>query len=145
MIFEFNRPASILPFCILHPGYNRYSAVNPVSMATRSRGTEEIESRVLGALCAGPLSLDDRSEALRSLANYNWILPDHRVIYEALRRSRQRNLAALRENIRAEITRLGFPDIDVEPFFAPCTLTKAEIVELASALLSAGRTPANQK
>jgi 2'-5' RNA ligase len=67
------------------------------------------------------------------------------VIYEALRRSRQRNLAALRENIRAEITRLGFPDIDVEPFFAPCTLTKAEIVELANALLSAGRTPANQK
>jgi len=114
-------------------------------MATQSRDTKEIERLMLGALCAGPLSLDDRSEALRSLANYNWILPDHRVIYEALRRSRQRNLAALRENIRAEITRLGFPDIDVEPFFAPCTLTKAEIVELANALLPAGRTPANQK
>ena len=114
-------------------------------MATRSRDTEEIESRVLGALCAGSLSIDDRSEALRSLANYNWILPDHRVIYEALRRSRQRNLAALRENIRAEITRLGFPDIEVEPFFAPCSLTRAEIVELANALPPAGRTPANQK
>jgi hypothetical protein len=114
-------------------------------MATRSRGTEEIESGVLAALCAGPLSLDDRSEALLSLANYNWLLPDHRVIYEALRRSRQRNLAELRENIRAEITHLGFPDIEVEPFFAPCTLTKPEIVELANALLPAGRTPANQK
>ena len=114
-------------------------------MATQSRDTKEIERLMLGALCAGPLSLDDRSEALRSLANYNWILPDHRVIYEALRRSRQRNLAALRENIRAEITRLGFPDIDVEPFFAPCTLTKAEIVELANLLPAAGRTPANQK
>ena len=51
-------------------------------MATQSRDTKEIERRVLGALCMGPLSLDDRSEALRSLANYNWILPDHRVIYE---------------------------------------------------------------
>jgi hypothetical protein len=50
-----------------------------------------------------------------------------------------------REHVVAEITRLGFPDIDVEPFFAPCTLTKAEIVELANALLPAGRTPANQK
>jgi hypothetical protein len=114
-------------------------------MATRSPDTKEIESRVLGALCTDTLSLDDRSEALRSLANYNWILPDHRVIYEALRRSRQRNSAALREHISAEITRLGFPDIDIEPFFNPCTLTKAEIVGLANALLAASRTPADQK
>lgn len=114
-------------------------------MATRSSDTKEAERRVLGALCMGPLSLDDRSEALRSLADYTWVLPDHRVIYEALRRSRQRNSAALREHISAEITRLGFPDIDVEPFFAPCTLTKAELVGLANALLIAGRTPANQK
>jgi hypothetical protein len=114
-------------------------------MATQSRDTQEIERLMLGALCAGPLSLDDRSEALRSLANYNWILPDHRVIYEVLRRSRQRNSAALRENMVAEITRLGFPDIDVEPFFNTCSLTRAEIVELANALLAAGRTPANQK
>jgi hypothetical protein len=114
-------------------------------MATQSRDTKEIERRMLGALCMGPLSLDDRSEALRSLANYDWILPDHRVIYEVLRRSRQRNSAALRENIVAEITRLGFPDIDVEPFFNPCSLTKAQIVGLVNALLPAGRTPANQK
>jgi hypothetical protein len=118
-------------------------------MATQSphakEDTKEIERLMLGALCTGPLSLDDRSEALRSLAHYNWILPDHRVIYAALRRSRQRNSPALREHIVAEITRLGFPDIDVEPFFDTCTLTKAEIVELANALLAAGRTPANQK
>jgi hypothetical protein len=114
-------------------------------MATQSRDTNEIERLMLGAFCTGPLSLDDRSEALRSLANYNWILPDHRVIYEALRRSPQRNPAALREYIVAEITRLGFPDIDLEPFFNPCSLTKAEINGLAKALLAAGRTPANQK
>ena len=114
-------------------------------MATQSRDTKEVERLALAALCTGPLSLDDRSEALRSLANYNWILPDHRVIYAALQRSRQRNSRALREHIVAEITRLGFPDIDVEPFFNPCSLTKAEIVELANALLAASRTPANQK
>jgi hypothetical protein len=114
-------------------------------MATQSRDTKEIERRVLGALCVGPLSPDDRSEALRSLANYSWILPDHRVIYEALRRSRLRIPAVLREHVVAEITRLGFPDIEVEPFFAPCTLTKGEIVGLADALLAAGRTPPNQK
>ncbi len=114
-------------------------------MATQFRDIKEIERLVLGALCTGPLSLDARSEVLRGLANYNWILPDHRVIYEALRRSRQRNPAALREHIVAEITRLGFPDIDVEPFLNPCNLNKAEVAGLASGLMAAGRTPENQK
>jgi hypothetical protein len=114
-------------------------------MAMQSRDTKEIERLMLGALCTGPISLEDRGEALRSLTNYNWILPDHRVIYEVLRRSRQPNSAALRENILAEITRLGFPDIEFEPFFNPCSLTKAEIDALANALLIAGRTPTNQK
>ena len=114
-------------------------------MSTKSRNTEEVERLLLGALCAGPLSSEDRSDILRSIADYNWIHPDHRVIYEALRRSRHRESPALREHIVSEITRLGFPDIEVEPFFNPCTLTKAEIVELANALLAAGSDLARQK
>jgi hypothetical protein len=114
-------------------------------MATQSRTAEEVEHLLLGALCAGPLSPEDRSDILRSLADYNWIHPDHRVIYEALRRSHHRGSPALREHIVAEITRLGFPDIELEPFFNPCTLTKAEIVGLANALLAAGPDLARQK
>ena len=114
-------------------------------MSVTSRNTEKVERSLLGALCAGPLTPEDRSDTLRSLADYNWIHPDHRVVYEALRRSRQRESAALREHIVTEITRLGFPDIGVEPFFNPCTLTKAEIIGLTNALLLASRTPADQK
>ena len=114
-------------------------------MSTISRNTEEVERLLLGALCAGPLTPQDRSDTLLSLAGYNWIGPDHRVIYEALRRSRQPESAALREHIVAEITRLGFPDIDVESFFNPCTLTKAEVVKLANYLLPAVHAQANHK
>ncbi|MFY9730752.1 MAG: hypothetical protein WB723_06555 [Candidatus Acidiferrales bacterium] len=114
-------------------------------MATQSLNTEEVERLLLGALCTGPLTLENRTDTLRRLADHNWIHPDHRVIYEALRRSRQRHSAALREHIVAEITRLGFPDIEVEPFFNPCTLTKAEIAGLANTLLSAGPDLARQK
>ena len=114
-------------------------------MATQSLNTEEVERLLLGALCTGPLTLENRTDILRSLAHYNWIHPDHRVIYEALRRSRQRHSAALREHIVAEITRLGFPDIEVEQFFHPCTLTKAEIARFANALLAAGPDRARQK
>jgi hypothetical protein len=114
-------------------------------MSTQPRNTEEIERLLLGAVCMGPLTPQDRSDTLRNLADYNWVHPDHRVIYEALRRSRQRESAALREHIVAEITRLGFPDMDVEPFFTPCTLTKSEVVRLADALLAAGPDLAQQK
>jgi hypothetical protein len=114
-------------------------------MAMLSRNTEQLERVLLGALCTAPLTPEDRSDTLRSLADYNWVHPDHRVIYEALRRSRQRRSATLREHIVAEITRLGFPDIEIEPFFNPCTLTKAEIVRLANALLAAGPDLAHQK
>jgi hypothetical protein len=114
-------------------------------MSTKSRNTEEVERLLLGALCAGPLFPEDRSDILRSIADYNWIQPDHSVIYEALRRSRQRESPALREHIVSEITRLGFPDIEVDPFFTPCALTKAEIVGLANALLAAGPDLAHRK
>jgi hypothetical protein len=114
-------------------------------MSTKSRNTEEVERLLLGALCAGPLFPEDRSDILRSIADYNWIQPDHSVIYEALRRSRQRGSPALREHIVSEITRLGFPDIEVDPFFNPCALTKAEIVGLANALLAAGPDLAHRK
>jgi hypothetical protein len=114
-------------------------------MAKQSRDPKEIEHRLLGALCTSSLTFEDRSDILRSLVDYNWVNPDHRVIYEALRRSRHRDSAALREHISAEITRLGFPDIEIEPFFAPCALTEIEIVGLANALLAAGAEPPNQK
>jgi hypothetical protein len=106
-------------------------------MATRSPDTKEIERRMLGALCTDTLSLDDRSETLRILAGYSWILPDHRVIYEALRRSRQPNSDALREHIIAEITRLGFPDIDVAPYFVPSALSKPDLEKLVDTLRAA--------
>jgi hypothetical protein len=114
-------------------------------MSTKSRNTEEVERLLLGALCTGPLSPEDRSDILRSIADYNWIHLDHSVIYEALRRSCHRELPALREHIVSEITRLGFPDIEVDPFFNPCALTKAEIVGLANALLAAGPDLAHRK
>lgn len=108
-----------------------------ISMAKQVRDLLEVERVFLGALCAAPLSLDERGTSLRKLAEYNWQSPDHRVIYEALRRSRQPDSAALREHIAAEITRLGFPDIDIAPIFVPSRLSKTDIARLADTLLAA--------
>ena len=85
------------------------------------------------------------NEILRSLVSYNWIGQDHRAIYEALRRSRQRHSAGLREHIIAEVTRLGFPDVDVAPFFVPPALSKPEIKKLADTLRAADSEAPNTK
>jgi hypothetical protein len=114
-------------------------------MAKQSRDTKESERLLLAALCANLLPLDERNEILRVLANYDWVGQDHHAIYEALRRSRPRHSAALREHIIAEVTRLGFPDIDVAPFFAPPALSKSEIEKLAGALLEADSEAPNTK
>jgi hypothetical protein len=106
-------------------------------MAKSVRNLQEAERAFLSGLCAAPLSLEERNTVLRRLEDYNWRSPDHRLIYEALQRSRQPSSAELREQISAEITRLGFPDIDVAPLFAPSALSKTDIARLADTLLAA--------
>ena len=108
-----------------------------VRMAQSARSSLEVERAFLRALCAAPLSYQERDIILRRIAEYNWRSPDHRVIYEALRRSRQPNSDALREHIIAEITRLGFPDIDVAPYFVPSALSKPDIEKLVDTLRAA--------
>jgi len=105
--------------------------------AKQVRDWLEVERVFLGALCAVPLSPEERGAILRRIAEYNWRSPDHRVIYDALRPSRQHDSAALREHIAAEITRLGFPDIDITPFFVQSALSKTDIARLADTLLAA--------
>jgi hypothetical protein len=42
----------------------------------------------------------------------------------------------LREHISAEITRLGFPDFDIAPFFAQSPLSRSDMARLADTLLA---------
>ena len=106
-------------------------------MAQSAPDSLEVERTLLRALCAAPLSPQERDTLLPRLAKYDWHSPDHRVIYEALRRSRHSNSDALREHIIAETTRLGFPDIDIASFFEPCPLSSADIEKLTRTLLAA--------
>ncbi|MGA8142526.1 MAG: hypothetical protein WB987_01400 [Candidatus Acidiferrales bacterium] len=107
-------------------------------MATSSPNLIALECELLGGLCASVLSIEERGKTLRELAGYDWRSPDHRVIYEALRRSRQSDRTALREFIVAETTRLGFPDIDCTPYFTRSGVASAEIRKLVDALLASG-------
>ncbi|MFZ0037715.1 MAG: hypothetical protein WAK91_09850 [Candidatus Acidiferrales bacterium] len=81
-------------------------------------GTLAMERALLAALCQ--YSQDDpfRKQILELLSFYNWRSGDHRAVYDALARWKAEP-AEIRNGIAARLTRIGFPDIDVEPYFAP--------------------------
>jgi hypothetical protein len=76
---------------------------------------EQIRSEriVLAALCqgvtAGPHKL--RAQDFRE--------PEHQVLFDALSRLNAQRVTITRESLLAILTRMGFPEMDVEWLFAP--------------------------
>jgi hypothetical protein len=66
------------------------------------------------------------------------------VIFEALCRARQLDRTGIQERLKAEVTRLGFPDIDWAEYFQPLHLDKAQIEKLIRALLNRASEEPNQ-
>lgn len=77
--------------------------------------TAEIERRLLAALCAATLDLQMRTQILGRLSAHTFANRDHEIIFQALVKIPLAPAEHIRETLSARLTRLGFPDIDVEP------------------------------
>jgi hypothetical protein len=77
------------------------------------------ERLVLRALSTRPMEHTEWIEIDRKLTRYEWQEPDHAVIYEAMVRARSRDPRHWREQLPAQTTRMGFPDLDWEFFLEP--------------------------
>jgi len=77
----------------------------------------EIERRLLAALCAATLDREIRAQILKRLSAHTFANRDHEIIFQALTQMPSATTEHIRETLRARLTRLGFPDIDVEPIF----------------------------
>ena len=77
----------------------------------------EIERQLLAALCAPGLDRETRTAILERLATHAFANSDHEVILSALAKMPNANAEHIRSTLGARLTRLGFPDIDVEPIF----------------------------
>jgi hypothetical protein len=97
----------------------------------------ELERALLSALCSVDLSTSERSTILLRLAGHTWRHPDHQVTYAALRSAPKLDRVSLRAYLIAEVTRLGFPDIDFTRYFAPSSLAITDVAKLAGSLLAA--------
>lgn len=107
----------------------------------------KLEREVLRLLCKLPDAQPDRarSHALCNLSSHDWKDIDHRVVFDALRRSPGREPVLLREQLPAEATRLGFPDVDWAEYFVETISSDAkEIEQLTQKLLLASGEDASQ-
>jgi len=77
-----------------------------------------MELALLRALCALPRGDGVRARLTNELQGYRWENADHRVIYTALIETDIADTETLRRELPAAVTRMGFPDIDWERFFA---------------------------
>ncbi|MGA8223030.1 MAG: hypothetical protein WB780_15385 [Candidatus Acidiferrales bacterium] len=97
-----------------------------------------LELEILRSLCIAQDSTIPRDAILRSLAQHAWQDPEHRIVYEALRRLGNRSPALVRAELPAAATRMGFPDVDWKPYLdrgeiAPTSNIEALIRALAAA------------
>lgn len=72
----------------------------------------ELEREILRVLCRSDCAARDWSNLTGQLTGYSWQEPDHQVVFDALRGIRSPDAKTRRDQLPAQATRMGFPDID---------------------------------
>jgi hypothetical protein len=105
-------------------------------MASRTPSNKvlELEHSILRALCNRAVTRVVWDSAARELANHHWQAPDHRVVYEALCRIRDHDPGRIRDQLPAQATRMGFPDVEWSSYFEPARKPEADLEELIGEL-----------
>jgi len=71
-----------------------------------------IEREILRTLCGNAVSSADWLRTMVRLARHSWKEPEHKVVYGALQALRTSDAQARRDQLPAQATRMGFPDVD---------------------------------
>ena len=76
-----------------------------------------LELDVLRALCSGAGTSEQRRALSESLARYRFSEPEHQVVFESLcALSRRKEISAA--SLAVHLNNRGFPDLDLEKYFA---------------------------
>jgi hypothetical protein len=98
-------------------------------MPSRDDTIQSLEMRILQLLCAH-IPGDVLTSSLAILISYPWRDPEHRVVYDAVRRIGFLSPALRRRELAAEVTRMGFPDIDCSAYFEEDAVAPEGLAEL---------------
>jgi len=88
----------------------------------------ELEREILRMLCdpRGEADGKSREQAVLRLQAHRWRDAEHRIVFEAVAKLPGRNATELRRQLPAQATRMGFPDVQWETYFASNTSPSTE-------------------
>lgn len=95
------------------------------------------ERLYLALLCQSRLAEPLRAELVSLLSRHFWSSEDHRVVFEALAGWRA-GPEVVRLELAARLTRLGFPDTEIEEYFAPAGVSLETALDWLRNELAAG-------
>ena len=98
-----------------------------------------LERQILQEFCAGNISSSEAIEIRSRLAGYAWRDSDSRVVFEAFCRLRDASALTtteLQEQLPAQATRMGFPDVNWENYLGNVASDQRDIRELVDELLA---------
>jgi hypothetical protein len=96
----------------------------------------QIERDILRSLCASSIDTANWKRVLSRLAAHEWRDPEHKVIYDALGAIRSADSKTRRDELPAQVTRMGFPDVDFGKYFDSEGLPKVPVDRLIDRLES---------
>ena len=101
--------------------------------ADASPGNETAaERKLLAALCQGTITQPTRERLLLRFETHRFAAPQHEVIFAALRMLPAGNTD--RAAMERTLTRLGFPDLELGPFFEEAAPAEGELLTLLDGL-----------
>ncbi len=94
----------------------------------------DLERKALHALCTDEGDADAWRRQARRLADHAWNDPEHKVVYDALRAIRSGDAETRRKELPAQVTRMGFPDVDWSNYLDEERSSDEALEELITAL-----------
>jgi hypothetical protein len=104
---------------------------------SQSKRIFELERDTLCALCIRASANARHQDTMRDLSNHVWQDAEHRVVFEAIQRLSSSDPKLLREQLPAQTTRMGFPDVNWENYFLPAGKAEGDFDALVRDLLAA--------
>jgi hypothetical protein len=90
----------------------------------------ELELSALRTLCQGTADGPLLREGLKILAPYRFTDQSFQVVFETLKEMPTEERRLIREKLPARLNNRGFPDLDLDEFYQPHLLTRAEALDL---------------
>jgi hypothetical protein len=93
------------------------------------------EVRLLGTLCNREGTIQQRAELVHALDRYVFLEPEHQVVFESIRSLLRRDtISAAR--LALHLNNRGFPDVDLEKYFAAALTNIEDALRLARQVCS---------